>query len=391
VETLRRSLRDVDWLLIGVVIALTFIGCLAVASATRSHANPLMPAHAAMKQAMYGIVGVVAMAAATVFDYRTLRKVRWVLYGLTTVLLVVVFAFPAVNGAKSWIRLGPASFQPSELAKVSLIVVVASYMASIDEAEFPDYSVKRWLPVFVMMLPPFALTLKEPALGQALVMCAIVMTMLATFVKRSHFIVLTSAAAVFVAGLAAVALFFDSQAVAVVQFLQEKKLLHAYQASRILTWLDPSYSQNYLGYNVHQAEVAIGSGQVFGRGLFNGTITGGGWVPNQWTDYIFSAIGEELGFVGGSLVIVLFIILVQRLVRIAGTSSDTFGTYLVMGIAGMFAFQAFENIGMDMYLSPSTGITLPFISYGGTSLIVNYLCIGLALSVAVRRKKLRFH
>jgi rod shape determining protein RodA len=225
----------------------------------------------------------------------------------------------------------------------------------------------------------------------AVVMVAITLTMLATFVKRSHFVILTAALVVCVAGLVVVALFFDTQAVSVVQYMVQKHWLQEYQASRILTWLDPSYSQNNLGYNVHQAEVAIGSGEVFGRGLFQGTITGGAWVPNQWTDYIFSAIGEELGFVGGSLVIVLYIMLVQRLVRIAGLSSDTFGTYLVMGFVGMFAFQAFENIGMDMYMSPSTGITLPFISYGGTSLVVNYLCIGVAMSVAVRRRKLRFH
>jgi rod shape determining protein RodA len=152
VETLRRMLRDVDWLLVAVVIALTGIGCVAVASATRSHANPLMPNHAALKQAVYGVAGLGVMAAAAVFDYRTLRKVRWLLYGLTMVLLVAVFAFPAVNGAKSWIQLGPLSFQPSELAKLTLILVVASYMASIDESEFPDYRVRRWLPVFAMLL-----------------------------------------------------------------------------------------------------------------------------------------------------------------------------------------------------------------------------------------------
>ncbi|MBX6353341.1 MAG: rod shape-determining protein RodA [Thermoflavifilum sp.] len=390
-DTIRRMWRDVDWLLIAVVLVLTGIGCIAVGSATRSHANPSMPTHAALKQAVFALIGLVVMVFATWFDYRMLRRVRWILYGLSLVLLVVVFAFPEVNGAKSWIQLGPFSFQPSELAKLTLILVIASYMAGIDESEVPDYRLWRWLPVIAMWLPPFALTMKEPALGQALVMFAITCTLLATFAKTSQFRWMTALFVVVVAGLVVISVFFDQQAVAVVQYMVQKHWLHDYQANRILTWLDPAYGPRTVGYNVHQAEVAIGSGGVFGAGLFRGTLTGGGWVPNQWTDYIFSAIGEEMGFVGSSLVVVLYILLVQRLVRIAGLATDTFGTYLVMGMVGMFAFQAFENIGMDLYMSPSTGITLPFVSYGGTSLVVNYLCIGVAMSVAVRRRKLRFH
>ena len=139
-----------------------------------------------------------------------------------------------------------------------------------------------------------------------------------------------------------------------------------------------------------EAEIAVGSGSVFGEGLLKGSQTNGSWVPFQWTDFIFSAIAEQLGFVGSSVLIMLFLVMLYRMIRVAMTSLDDFGAYLIAGSVGMFAFQIFENIGMNLVISPATGITLPFVSYGGSSLIVNFLSIGIVLSVSLRRRTLRF-
>jgi rod shape determining protein RodA len=392
VDILRKNYRDLDFILIGTVLALVAYGCVAIFAATYQKLDPLIPNHAWLKQVFFAVIGLVAMFFAAAYDYRSLRKFQWWIYGSIVVLLTAVFKFPKVNGAHSWIHLPGFNMQPSEFAKVALILVVAGFMASIDEQEFPDYRLHRTWPVILMFVPVFMLTYKEPALGQALVMFAIVALMYMMFVKPTTFGLSTSLVVIGGIFIVAVPLQFPNQATAFVQnvLVGHLHILHGYQADRILTWLDPNYKLLGPGYNIHQSQTAIGSGQLFGEGFLNGIETQSGGVPNQWTDYIFTAIGEEFGFVGSSLLILLFLTLIYRLVKIAGAAQDTFGTYIIIGVIGMFAFQVFENIGMDMYMSPSTGITLPFISYGGSALLVDFVSIGLALSVTLRKKKLRF-
>ncbi|MCL6636674.1 MAG: rod shape-determining protein RodA [Alicyclobacillus sp.] len=390
-STLRRHLRELDYTLILVLILLAVYSCIAILAATYGKTAVNMPSHPVLKQALYEVVGFVAMFALAFYDYRNLRRFHWWIYGVSIVLLVVVFARPAIQGAHSWIGAGPVSIQPSEFAKLALILSTSSYLASLDESEFPDDRLRRLWPVLALFVPPFLLTLKEPALGQALVMFAITGTLYTAFARRSHFVVVVVAIVVMAGLITVVATQFPDQAqVFINQVLVKHKLLKPYQADRIVTWLDPGYDPLGAGFNVHQAQIAVGSGGVFGEGLLNGIETRGGWVPNQWNDYIFTAIAEEFGFVGASALIFLFLILFYRLASLARSAQDALGTYLILGTLGMFAFQVFENIGMDMYLSPSTGITLPFISYGGSSLVANYMAIGVALSVGLRRKKLRF-
>ncbi|SFU38681.1 FtsW/RodA/SpoVE family cell cycle protein [Alicyclobacillus macrosporangiidus] len=390
-DILKRNLKELDFTLIGTVLALGAFGCLAVLAATYGKSGANMPSHPVAKQILWQTVGFVVMWFVVAYDYRSLRKWRWWLYGFSILLLLAVFARPAIQGAHAWLDFGPVSLQPSEFAKLTMIIAIAGHMANVDEQEFPDYGLRNTWQVFVLFAIPFVLTLKEPALGQALVMFAIAGTMYTVFARRSHFVVIIATIVVVVAGLVVVATQFPDKAQQFVNgVLVKHHLLKPFQADRIVTWLDPQYDPLNTGYNVRQAQIAVGSGQIFGEGLFNGIETRGGWVPNQWNDYIFTAIAEEFGFVGSSLLIFLFLVFLHRLVRIARTAQDTFGTYLVMGMVGMFAFQVFENIGMDMYLSPSTGITLPFISYGGSSVVANYVMVGLALSVSLRRRKLRF-
>lgn len=393
-EILRRNFRDIDFSLIGVLLLIAAYSCVALLAATYGKSGTDVPTHVVSKQVVFEIMGLITMMTVAAFDYRSLRKVRWWIYGSSVLLLVVVFGFHATAGAHSWIPMGPLKFQPSEFAKLAMIVAIAAYMADVDEAEFPDYSIKKSWAVFGLFAIPFLLVLKEPALGQALVMFAIVVTMYVVYAKRSHFLLTMTTLTFVIGGITVISVALSTEAANWLQqqqvFLAKHHLMHGYQLDRIISWLNPDYDPLGAGFNVHHAFLAVGSGQVFGEGLFAGSQTRGGWVPNQWTDYIFTAIAEEFGFVGASTLILLFLMLIYRLVKISAGSQDTFGTYIIMGVVGMFAFQVFENIGMDMYMSPSTGITLPFISYGGSSLIANYIAVGLALSVALRRKKLRF-
>lgn len=374
------------------LILLGVFACLAVDATTRGNPNPYIPSHPLRKQIEWEIIGIVVMIVGTLFDYRLLRRIHWWLYGLSIVLLMAVYGFPAVQGAHSWIKFHGFQFQPSELAKLALIIWLATFMANVDESEEPVYGLRKTWIIVPIFLVPFALIYIEPALGQALVMIAITLTMYTAFAKRSHFILIMAGVVAVVTAACLASTLYTKQVISFINNVVIKHhIIKQYQMNRILTWLDPNFSTNEYGYNIHMASTAIGSGQLFGEGFGNGLLTRGGWVPNQWTDYIFSAIGEEFGFVGSSVLILLFLMLCYRIIRIAGTTSDPFGMYIAIGVVGMFAFQVFENIGADMYLSPSTGITLPFISYGGTSLAVNYLAMGIILSIGLRRRKLRFN
>lgn len=395
-EMFRRNFRELDFTLIGVMVVLAAYGCLALLATT--YGKPTaphgsVPPHVLSKQILFEILGFIVMLVVAALDYRLLRKYRWWIYGIVLVMLLVVFKFHSADrgGAHSWIPLGPLTFEPSEFMKLAMIIVIASFMADNDESEFPDYRIRKTWPIWLVFLVPFALIYKEPALGQSLVLFAILMTMLAVYVKRSHFVMLTLLLAIIIGGVTVVAVQYPMQAY---NFLQNVVVGHHYirefQLMRILTWLNPKLALSTAGYSVHETQMAIGSGQIFGEGLFNGIKTTGSAIPNQWTDYIFSGVGEEFGFVGSSVLVLLFLMVFYRMTRIAGSSRDAFGTYLIIGLVGMFGFQVFENIGMDMYMSPATGITLPFVTYGGSSLILNYISIGLALSVCVRRKRLRF-
>lgn len=393
-ETLRRNIRELDFTLIGVLLLLAVFSCMALTAATygKVNDNGVSTHNIVLKQILFEVIGFIMMFVVMIMDYRSWRKARWWLYGIFILLLVIVFKMPLINEAHAWIPLPGFLLQPSEFAKMALILSTASYMASVDEQDFPTYGIRTSWQVWAFCALPFVLVLKEPALGQAFVIFAITGCMYMMFAKRAYFAIMVGIIIVSVAAVGVIATQFPGQSTYFINtvIVNHYHILHPYQAFRIVTWLNSTDDLLNHGYNIHQAQIAVGSGQVFGEGLFNGISTRGSWVPNQSTDYIFTAIGEEFGFVGSSVLILLFLILIYRLIKVAGTAQDTFGTYIIMGIVGMLAFQVFENIGMDMYLSPSTGITLPFISYGGSSLIVNYMAIGLALSVSIRRKKLRF-
>lgn len=382
-DWLKRHARDFDYVMVVALLGISVISFLAVYSSTIM--RPLY-VDWYRKQIVWQTMGYVIFFLLVLTDYRifTNNRLVWIGYGVTLLLLVVVLFFPAINGQKSWIQLPGFQLQPSEFGKLFAIMGMAYYMARIKEREeefaWPDF----WK-ISAIWAGPFLLIMMEPDLGQGLVMVGLFCAMMLIFLDRKRLAIFGSIAVVFVGIYFAAITLFPQLFLKAVHLLPLKE----YQIARFVVVIDPTLAGQW-GFQVQQALIAIGNGLLLGKGLLNGSQTQGAFVPEQQTDMIFSAIGEEFGFIGSSVLLLLFFILMQRMLKIALTSNDYFGTYFIAGAMGMFGFQIFENIGMNLALMPATGITLPFVSYGGTSLITNFMMIGIIQSVAIRRRKLRF-
>ena len=358
-------LRQMDWLLIVVVSALSAIGVLLVWSATQpslqaAGANP----HTYMKkQLLWVVIGLILMFVVSFIDSRRLRSWTPFVYGATVLGLLAVFATHAVNGAHAWINL-PGGFQvePSEFAKIALILALATVFTQSRWRGTPG--LRSVLLALACAVPLLALVVKEPALGVALVLAAVTATMIVLSGTKLRII---AALAVIVGG--AVALVGGTH------------LLKSYQLTRFTSFLHPSADLAGAGYNAAQAKIAVGSGGMFGTGLFHGSIVAGNYVPAQQTDFIFTVAGEELGFVGTITIVVLLGIVIVRAIRIAARADDLFGVLIASGVAIWFAFQSFVNIGMTIGIMPITGLPLPFVSYGGSAIFADMIAIGMLQSV----------
>ncbi|HJV45663.1 MAG TPA: FtsW/RodA/SpoVE family cell cycle protein, partial [Bacillota bacterium] len=332
------------------------------------------------------VFSYVGMFAMTIFNYQNLKRfLSWAGYFVSLFLLVIVFAFPAKNGAHCWIILGGFQFQPSEFAKIFLILTISDVMERVTEKD-ETFGLRHIGILLAILCPPFILTLMQPHLGQALVMLGIVASMLVLFLEKKQLVVFMAIGAIFVSGIFMAKAIFPDQAI---QYVDNLPFMN-HQKERIITFIDPESDPKGTGYQVTQAMTAVGSGRLFGNGLLEGKQTQGAWVPEQWTDFIFSAIAEEFGFVGSGTLIFLFFFLLYRMIYIAINAPDYFSAYYIVGIVGMFAFQIIENVGMNLSMMPVTGITLPFVSYGGSSLLTNFILVGLVLSAGVRRKTYMF-
>ncbi|BCJ86554.1 FtsW/RodA/SpoVE family cell cycle protein [Effusibacillus dendaii] len=382
-DWLKRHARDFDFIMLLVLIAISVISFLAVYSATipRSGLEDYYK-----KQIIWQALGFAIFFALVLTDYRIFDNSRfsWICYGVTMVLLVAVLFFPAINGQKSWIQLPGFQLQPSELAKLVAIIGMASYMSKMNERE-ESLTWRNFVRITAIWLLPFLLIMVEPDLGQGLVMIGLYCAMMILVLKRKWLWVFGGLGGALVAAYFSAITIFQPYYLKFVHLLPLKE----YQKARFVVVIDPKSAGDW-GYQVYQAIIAIGNGGLPGRGLLAGSQTQGAFVPEQQTDMIFSAIGEDFGFIGTSTLIILFFILLQRMMKIASTATDSFGTYIIVGAMGMFGFQIFENIGMNLALMPATGITLPFVSYGGTSLLTNFMLIGIVQSIAIRRRKLRF-
>lgn len=356
----------VDGLLLLVTALLCGLGLLMVYSA-RVAATPEVASALLGRQLVALLLGAGLMIAVATPDYRIYRAWGPVAYGVTLGLLAGVLLFgEEINGARAWFVLGPLQFQPAELAKVSLIVVLAAHFHEYREEAL---GLRALVEALAFAAAPMLLILLQPDFGTFVVFVVItfgVLLMARVHVRYLIALVILGALASFAA--------------------LQLGIVKEYQLDRLTAFLNPEAADAQgAGYNVTQATIAVGSGQFFGQGLFAGSQTAQGFVPENHTDFIFTVVGEQTGFAGSALMLLLFAVLLWRGLRIAALSRDTFGTLLAAGVIVTFAFQMFVSVGMATGIMPVTGLPLPFISYGGTSLIASLAMVGLLQNVHMRR------
>ncbi len=370
----RRNVPPFDLILVVATLLVSVIGVVMVYTATR---GPLLaqgddPKTFLKKQGLFVVLGVITMVVVALIDYRRLEPIANILYWLIVLSLLGVFLVgSSAQGAARWFSLGPLQLQPSEFAVLALILAVASYCARREEEGLAWRDVFRLL---IMAGIPIVLVLLQPDLGTAMIMIIVLLVLLAVAGLPMRILVMLLVGTVLFAVIAV-----------------EGGLLHHYQIARLTTFLNPnSHSTNpYVQeaiYNGQQAKNAIGSGGLLGAGIGHGTETNLGYVPEQQTDFIFTAVAEQLGFVGAVGVLGLLGVIAWRVLHAAVVARDTFGRLICSGLFAFIAFSVFQNAGMTMGIMPITGIPLPFVSYGGTAVLVFFGAVGLALSVGARRK-----
>ena len=362
---LTRPFHNIDSVLVGAIVALSLLGVLMVYSATRG-AEPPFTSSYLVRQALFVAGGLVAMGVVALFDYRRLLNWAWVPYGVVMVALVAVLSplGTTVNGAQRWFSVGPFTAQPSEFIKLALIIAIAAMLAGWQE----DIGPGRILKVLAVVAAPSVLVMAQPDLGTVLQYLAMGLGMLLLGGVRARYLIVMVLLGV---GLSVAVLTSDS--------------LADYQRDRLTSFIDPGIDAQGITYNQNQSVTAVASGGFAGQGLFDGPQTQLRFVPEQETDFIFTVVAEELGFVGGALVLGLFGVVCWRLWRIARSCRDNFGYLLTGGVLIMLLFQLFSNVGMAIGIMPITGTALPFISYGGSSILTTLVSLGLALSVGMRR------
>jgi rod shape determining protein RodA len=364
-----RSIGRVDWVLMVAVLGLLVISTLLVWSAT-SHPLGGGDSTAFLRKHVVNIgIGLALLVAVCATDHRWVRIVTPVVYLASLVGLVLVLTMGStINGSTSWINVGGLSIQPSEFAKLAVVIGMALVLAERTEGRWRARVGGRDVAAMLLVAAlPACLIILQPDLGTMLVLSATVFGVLAAAGTPRRWLAL-----LFAAGIAVAA--------AVVA----GGLLKEYQIHRFMAFTDPSLDPKGAGYNVQQARIAIGDGGLFGQGLFHGTQTRAHFVPEQHTDFVFTVAGEELGLVGSALLIALLGVVLWRALRIAARTDDLFGRVAAAGIACWFGFQAFQNIGMCLGIMPVTGVPLPFVSYGGSSMFAGLLAIGLLQNIHAR-------
>ena len=358
------SFRDFDWTLLGFVLALSVISVLEIYSATLH--TKFVGFY--KQQILWLLGGLGAMFVLSLIDYhRLLEIIHWI-YGFCVFSLVAVLAVGTkVLGARRWVKLpGGIHFQPSEWVKLVLILAVARYFVGLAGKRL------TWLDIFkamAMVGVPMLLVLKQPDLGTALTYSPILLAGL--FLggidwKKGTILV--------VSGMLLVGIAFSST-----------KILKPYQKARLTSFMNPGADPKGSGYQILQSKIAVGDGGVFGRGATKGTQTQGDFLPIPYTDFIFAAFAEEHGFIGAVIVLLIYFLILMRLIQNAQTAADLPGTFLVMGVVAVLIFQIAVNVGMVIGLMPVTGITLPLMSYGGSSVLFAFLALGMVMNVRMNR------
>jgi rod shape determining protein RodA len=368
----RRPIRHVDWFLIVIAVALSVVGLLLLYSATSQtlRQGGFDPFDRVNKQAITMVLGAAAAVAIASIDYRFWKIYAGFIYIVSVIALILVrvpgIGTTDVTGtAQRWFAVGPLQITPSEFTKLAIIVTLAAVLANI---RTPEPTLRDPFKVLILAAVPPVLVFLGPDIGTSIAIVAIVVAVLIVAgTKLRHLLVLS------VAGIIAIVLVFQTGAI------------EAFQRERLTAFLDPQSVSADVRYNLDQSLIAVGSGGLLGKGYLHGVQTNLDYVPEQHTDFIFTVAGEEFGFVGALAVLALFALLLWRSIRIAWLAKDPFGTYVAAGIASMFAIQMFVNVGMVIGIMPITGIPLPFLSYGGTSILVSFAAIGMLESIHMRR------
>ncbi len=363
----RRAVSQMDWLLLLTTLLLSLTGIFMIYSAI--HSNPVFLKNSLhLKQALWSSIGLGILLCILFIDYHIFTQWAYLFYALVIVLLIgVLFSGQVVYGAKRWLVFGPFRLQPSEFARLAVILVFARYFGSRGEEEPVGF--KELLAPFLLAVAPVLLIVKQPDLGTGLTVLLISGAMiLAVGVKRRVIITMGSMAV----ACAPLGWFF----------------LKDYQRRRILTLLDPEADPLGAGYQSMQSIIAVGSGEIWGKGLLQGTQSRLHFLPEKHTDFIFSVLSEELGFIGSATVLALFFIFILRCLSAALNAADKEGALLAVGITTAFFLYMIFNIGMTLGLMPIVGIPLPLVSYGGSASISSFIAIALVLNVSMRRKSL---
>jgi len=374
-KELRSPLRYADYSLGLIAVALSAIGVALNYAATWRilEFNGQDPATFAKRQILFVAIGIIVMFAATFLDYRLYKDFANSAYLIVMLALVGVLFFGVErNGARAWYELPGVTFQiqPAEFAKVAVVVALAAFVAN----QGGRLRLVTLSNAYLMLAVPLGLIYLQPDLGTMLVFVAIGMgVLLVAGAQLKHIFVTT------VIGIIVVVAVFNSDNLGGPELLRES------QEQRLTAFLDPGFDVRGASYNVNQSQIAIGAGGFRGQGWLQGTQTNLNLVPEQETDFIFTALGEEFGFVGVTLLLLLYAYMLARMWFIARASNDLFGAFACVGALSMFTFQIFQNIGMTMGLMPITGIPLPFLSHGGSSTVVAFGLIGLVVNVSARR------
>ncbi len=360
----RRLLQYFDWGLLGLAILIGCLGLLVLYSAVTAE-TPEPQKVIFFKQLIWFASALVALVISFTFNYKMLDRYGHLIYLGCILLLIWVLLFGKyVGGSRRWVFLGPVSIQPSELVKIAVIIMLARYFSK--DANTRGFTLRELIRPFILALIPFLLIVKQPDLGTAglIFLIAGSITIFVKIERRSFIYLVVSCAAV----------------VPLVWFF-----LKEYQKRRILVFLDPDRDPLGAGYHIIQSKIAIGSGMLSGKGFLKGTQNALSFLPEEHTDFIFSVLAEEWGFIGSVIVILLFLMLILWGLNVAQGCREPFGTILAVGITSMFFWQVIINISMTMGLMPVVGVPLPFISYGGSSVLTTAIGIGLLMNVSMRR------
>ena len=360
--------KNIEWGILICTILLIGIGLVALFSATQNTEYEELK-----RQIMWIGISIPIVIMVIWIDYEWIAKISPIIYGIVLILLVAVLFTESINGASSWFNLGAFSIQPSEFAKIFTVIVFALVITKIqtrgrDELSRPT----RLLLALMVVAVPVLLIIKQPDYGTALAfLMATVFMLFVAGIKKRYII-----GAILIVVIAAPLLYFF--------------ILPEHAKTRIDVFLNPDLDPRGAGYNVIQSKLAIGSGQFLGMGLLKGNQTQLGFLYPKTTEFIFSVIGEEMGFVATAGIVIVYVVLITKAIYVAKTAKDDLGSYIAAGIAGIFLFHMVENIGMTIGLLPITGVPLPFVSYGGSSLLTNLILIALLLNISGRRQKAIF-